>query len=176
MILCAGRSELIKGANPIGVGLCEVVKNLTQIIIERNPSELYFVGSAGSYGKYKPFDIVESCKAVQVEVSSLLDYTYTPLLEIMQKNVSCETNVIVNSSNYITKDKDMAEQFLEKGYDLENMEFYAVIYVANQFSINAKGIFVVTNYCDENAHAEYMKNHKIANNIMEKIVEEKIYS
>lgn len=176
MIVCAGRSELLKGALPVGVGLCEVVKNLTQIIMEKSPKKLHFVGSAGSYGKYAPFDVVESCRAAQVDVSYLLDYTYTPLTKMIQNNVSCETNIIVNSSNYITKDKDMATQFLKMGYDLENMEFYAVIYLANEFSIEAMGTFVVTNYCDENAHEDYMRHHKKANKIMERIIEEKIHT
>jgi purine-nucleoside phosphorylase len=176
MIICAGRSELLRGAVPVGVGLCEVVKNLTQIILEKSPTKLHFIGSAGSYGKFKPFDIVESCRATQVDVSFLLDYTYTPLTHSVYKNVSCETNTIVNSSNFITKDKDIAEQFLKMGYDLENMEFYAVIYLANEFGIKAKGTFVVTNYCDENAHEDYMKHHKKANKLMERIIEEKMHT
>ena len=91
MIVCAGKSETFDFATPIGIGLIESAINLTRICLFDRPDYILFIGSAGSYGKYKPFDIVESCKAVQVEVSSLLDYTYTPLLEIMQKNVSCET-------------------------------------------------------------------------------------
>jgi len=42
------------------------------------------------------------------------------------------------------------------------MEFFSVVKIAKEFNIPVKGIFVVTNYCYENAHHEYLKNIKQA--------------
>ena len=76
------------------------------------------------------------------------------------EDVSRET--IVNSSNYITTDKSIGKAYLSKNIHLENMEYYAVLKVAKSFDIPATGIFIVTNYCDENAHKDFMENHKEA--------------
>ena len=172
MIVCAGQSEQIRGAIPIGIGLLESACTLYRLIKDENPHEILFVGSAGSYGRYKLFDEVTSCSATQIEVSYLESLSYTPLDNLKIENVSCETNIIVNSSNYITQDKNASQRFLKMGIDLENMEFYSVMYIANKFGINAKGKFVVTNYCDENAHRDFIKNQKKANELMEKIVKD----
>ena len=37
------------------------------------------------------------------------------------------------------------------------MEFFSVLKTAKEFNIPVKGIFVVTNYCNKNAHSEYIK-------------------
>ncbi len=172
MIICAGNNEQLKGAVPVGIGLIEVAINLTKLCLEKKPQEIIFIGSAGSYGKYKIFDIVKSYSASNVEISYLQNLSYTPIkkLKIFQ-NVSCETNIIVNSSNFITIDKNISQKYIENGIDLENMEFYSILKVAEKFKIKAKGIFVITNYCQANAHQEFISNHQKAKQIMEKIIE-----
>jgi len=42
------------------------------------------------------------------------------------------------------------------------MEFYSILTVANKFNIPAYGIFIITNYCDNLAHNDFLKNHKEA--------------
>ncbi|UFH59238.1 phosphorylase family protein [Sulfurovum mangrovi] len=69
---------------------------------------------------------------------------------------------LVNCSNYVTSNSHYAKQYLKKNIHLENMEFYAVLKVAEKFGIPAGGVFIVTNFCDENAHEDFKKNHKIA--------------
>ncbi len=172
MIVCAGKSENIKGAIPIGVGLLESVINLNNLIKKHKPNEILFVGSAGSYGGYKIYDKVISYCASQVEISSLLNISYTPLTDLKICNVSCETKTIVNCSNYITSDKKYSKLFLENGYDLENMEFYSVAYIAKKYKLPFRGVFVITNYCDENAHKDFLNNHKEAIKILERVVED----
>ncbi len=172
MIICAGKNEQIKGALPVGVGLLESALTLSTLIRKYNPKDILFVGSAGSYGKFKIFDKVVSCCASQVEISSLLDSSYSPLDNLTIDDVSCETKTVVNSSNYITTNKEFSNIFLKNGYDLENMEFYSVMLTAQKYKINAKGIFIVTNYCDENAHKDFIKNQKDAINLMEKAIEQ----
>ncbi|WP_456383616.1 phosphorylase family protein [Hydrogenimonas sp.] len=172
MIVCAGNIETFPFAHPIGMGLCESAVNLTRLVMMMPPEFLLFVGSAGSYGKYGVFDIVESKAASQIELSYLEKRSYTPLetnLIVSEGNVSRETfseksigadrPVIVNSSNYITTDFELAKRFDRLGIGLENMEFYAVMQVARSFGIPCGGIFVVTNLCDERAHTDFMKNH-----------------
>ena len=69
---------------------------------------------------------------------------------------------MVNSSNYITTDKEIGKHYRAQNVQIENMEFFAVMKVAQFYGISAGGIFVVTNYCDENAHDDFLKNQKEA--------------
>ena len=154
------------------MGLCESGVNLTRLVMMTPPEFLLFIGSAGSYGHYEIFDIVESKAASQVELSFLEKKSYTPLennVIVSDENVSRETPlgaiahaerpVIVNSSNYITTDFQLAQRFNRLGIGLENMEFYAVMQVAQIFNIPCGGIFIVTNRCDEKAHDDFVQNH-----------------
>lgn len=80
-------------------------------------------------------------------------------------------NIQVNSSNYITTDSYLSSLYLSKGIDLENMEFFAVMKVAEHFGIPARGIFAVTNYCDNSAHDDFTKNHAKAMEKLSRYVE-----
>ena len=187
MIICAGEIETFNFAAPVGIGLLDVSINLTKICIEKNPEFLLFIGSAGSYGRKGIFEIVESKTACNIENSFLDGSSYTPIdnvvsasadvsretenktlssvaLKSEQSNNTARENreILVNCSNYITADSRYANEYLKRNIDLENMEFYAVLKVAQRFGIPAGGVFVVTNYCDENAHREFKKNHKEA--------------
>lgn len=172
MILCAGRNETFDFAKPIGVGLIESATNLTQLILEEKPTFLLFVGTAGSYGRYKIFDIVQSHKASNIELGFLNNLCYTPLIshiETIPPHVSRETNnlsPIVNSSNYITIDDSLAEKMLSQNIELENMEFFSVLHVAKKFNIPCSGLFVITNYCNEHAHRDFMQNHQKAKELI----------
>ena len=160
MIICAGRSEQFDFAMPVGVGMIEVAINLTRLCEAKKPDYILFVGTAGSYGKKKIFDIVESKTAANVENSFFTGGSYSPIDNVVSsvKDVSRET--IVNSSNYITTDKKMGAYYTAQNIHIENMEFFAVMKVAQFYGISAGGIFVVTNYCDENAHKDFEKNQK----------------
>jgi len=164
MIICAGDSEQFDFAKPMGIGLIDMSINLTRECLLNRPSSIIFIGSAGSYGNRDIFDIVESCRASNIENSFFATKAYTPIrdtvLYIDNNNVSHET--IVNSSNYITTDFNLSKHYLSKGIEIENMEFYSVLKVAKEFNIPAFGVFVVTNYCNENAHADFITSHKEA--------------
>ncbi len=161
MIVCAGKIENFNFAVPIGIGMVQSAMNLTQICLEKKPDEIIFIGTAGSYGGQKIGEIVESEISANIEIGYFDELSYTPLKTNI---VSRETSkgLIVNSSNFITCDEKIARRMLNYGYDLENMEFFAVQSVANNFGIKSRGIFCVTNYCNEDAHEEFIKNHKIA--------------
>jgi nucleoside phosphorylase len=138
------------------------------------PEYILFIGSSGSYGKYNIFDVVESKNSSNVELSFLENYSYTPIdnaIRIDTKLTSSE--VVVNSSNYISTNENLSSQLLEFDIDLENMEFFSVLSVAKEFEIPAFGIFVVTNYTNENAHNDFIKNHKEAMKILVKYLEDK---
>ena len=164
MIVCAGDNEEFEFAYPIGVGLVQSAINLTHIIIEKRPDFLLFVGSAGSYGGYKIFDIVSSNYATNIELGFLDNHCYTPLEE--NRNVSRETSNIINSSNYITTNIVSSKKLLALGCELENMEFFSVLSVAKKYNIPVNGLFIVTNYCNENAHNDFLKNHKKAKELI----------
>jgi len=254
VIICAGKIEMFHFATPVGIGMTDVSINLTRLCIEKRPESLLFIGSAGSYGEKKIFEIIESRSACNIENSFLDGHSYTPIDNVVStaKDVSRETRqaddnslssvvlkperwseatregretrqaddnslssvvlkpkrwseatregretrqaddnsfsqrvastrssvvlkperwseatregreTLVNCSNYITANSRYAKAYLEKNIHLENMEFYAVLKVAKEFGIPAGGVFVVTNYCDENAHETFKKNHKEA--------------
>ncbi len=163
MFICAGDSETFDFAKPMGIGLIDMSINLTKLCMGKNPPPfLFFVGSAGSYGRHNIFDIVESKTATNIENSFFNAKAYTPIDNMVSSSDNVSRETIVNSSNYITTDKRLSKHYLSNNIALENMEYFAVIKVAQHFNIPVAGAFIVTNYCDENAHADFIKNHKEA--------------
>lgn len=53
------------------------------------------------------------------------------------------------------------------------MEFYAILQVAKEFEIPVAGIFIVTNYTNENAHEDFLANHENAKETLTKYLIEK---
>ena len=141
-------------------------------ILNALPSEIIFVGSAGLYKDGKVFEIYESSDAANIEISSLENKSYSPI-ESEIASVVPRGTCKVNSSNFITNDQNLAHELFARGYFLENMEFFAVLKVAQKFQIPAYGIFVATNFCDENAHADFIKNHEKAKKGLEKYLKQK---
>lgn len=163
MIICAGRNESFNFAKEMGVGLIETAINLTRQCLFDKPEFLLFIGSAGSYGNHKIFDIIESRRASNIELSFLEDNSYTPLDNVLEsENKMVRNDTIINSSNYISKNSKLAQNFNEYGIGCENMEFYSILQVAREFEIPVAGIFIITNYTNENAHEDFLKNHKEA--------------
>ncbi|RXK12723.1 purine-nucleoside phosphorylase [Halarcobacter mediterraneus] len=163
MIICAGRNETFNFAKEMGVGLIETAINLTRQCLFDKPDFLLFIGSAGSYGNHEIFDIVESKRAANIELSFLEDNSYTPLDNVLEsENKMVRNDTIINSSNYISKNFELSKNFNEYGIGCENMEFYSILQVAKEFEIPVAGIFVITNYTNENAHEDFLKNHKAA--------------
>ena len=159
MVVCAGNIESFDFATPIGIGLIESAMNLTRIALLDPPEKLLFIGTAGSYGKYKPMDIVYSTLGANVEVSFLEKKSYTPIDNVIDVSYETSEPVMVNSSNYITTSSAMSNKFLKLGMELENMEFFSVLSIAKEFGIPVMGVFIVTNYCDVSAHDDFVKNH-----------------
>ena len=169
MIICAGNNEIFSFATPIGVGLIESTINLTRMCLFDKPDYIIFVGSAGSYGDYKIFDIVESTTASNIELGYLENNSYTPIDNVVKiSNTIFRNDTIVNSSNYITTNEKIAKEFIKYGVGCENMEFFALCSVAKEFKIPIVGIFVITNYTNKDAHKEFLKNHQEA---MDRLVE-----
>ena len=141
-------------------------------ILNALPSEIIFIGSAGLYKEGKIFEIYESSVATNIEISSLENKSYSPIENEIASVVPRGT-CKVNSSNFITTDQNLAHELFDCGYFLENMEFFAVLKVAQKFQIPAYGIFVATNLCDENAHTDFIKNHEQAKKELEKYLKQK---
>lgn len=174
MIVCAGNNETFPFATPIGIGLINSAINLTRLCLFDKPEYILFIGSAGSYGEYNIFDIIESSNASNIELSFFEDNSYTPIDNI----VKCEeqkfvSDTIVNSSNYISTNSTITKEFLQYDIGIENMEFYSVAQVAKEFDIDVKGIFVVTNYTNKDAHKDFISNHNQALDKLIKYLEEK---
>jgi nucleoside phosphorylase len=162
MFICAGEVETFDFAKPMGIGLIDMSINLTKLCLENPPPFIFFVGSAGSYGKHKIFDIVESKTASNIENSFFNAKAYTPIDNMISTSEDVSRETVVNSSNYITTDERLAKHYLQNNIGIENMEYFAVIKVAQYFNIPVAGAFIVTNYCNANAHRDFMDNHKEA--------------
>lgn len=155
MIFCAGKIESFDFAQACGIGLIESAITLTKIILEQKPKEIIFIGSFGLYKEGKIGDIVEVKQACNVELSSLLTLSYSPL-----KSSYDEKELLVNSSNFICKNEILASALFEQGMLGENMEVFSFFEVAKEFKLPAKAYLVATNFCKENAHEEFLQNHK----------------
>ncbi len=166
MVVCAGESEQFAFATPIGIGLVDSAIQLTQHCLASRPKSLLFVGTAGSYGEHQIFDILTASCATNIENSFFTQQSYTPIanrvesIEAPRGDVSRET--IINSSNYITTDATLCKCYLDEGIGAENMEFFAVLKVAKQLGIPAHGLFIVTNYCNQEAHQAFVSHHQEA--------------
>ena len=168
MIVCAGNNETFPFALPIGVGLIDSAINLTRLCLFDKPEYILFIGSAGSYGEHDIFDIIESSNSSNIELSFFNDDSYTPIDNVVKtEKADLKSDTIINSSNYISINKDISKEFLKYGIGAENMEFFSVVKVAKEFDIDVKGIFVITNFTDKNAHKDFISNHKEA---MDKLV------
>ena len=141
-------------------------------ILNGLPNEIIFVGSVGLYKEGEIFEIYESSIAANIEISSLENRSYSPIESEIASIVPRGTYK-VNSSNFITTDQNLAHKLFDRGYFLENMEFFAVLKVAQKFQIPAYGIFVATNFCDKNAHVDFIKNHEQAKKELEKYLKQK---
>lgn len=173
MFLCAGKMETFAFAQTIGIGLVECALNLTQLVLQKNPEILIFVGSAGSYDPTLPLlQVFEANGATQIELSLWEKKSYTPLENVLVASDSPLNGILVNSSNYITTDSNLALQFVERGIAYENMEFFSVLRVAQHFKIPAKGVFCTTNYANADAHEDFLANSKEANARLESYIKE----
>ncbi|MEE3776574.1 purine-nucleoside phosphorylase [Campylobacter sp. CX2-4080-23] len=159
LIVCAGAMESFEFAKSIGIGMVEPAINLTKILLNSNrlPKKIIFIGSCGLYGDEKLLEIYKSTQACNYEIAGIMGLGYTPI-DMKIAKVSQETNII-NSSNFITNSKDISIKFKNLGFMAENMEAYAIWCVAMKFNIDFELILCATNYCDENAHNDFIKNY-----------------
>lgn len=174
MIICAGNSETFGFAQAMGVGLIETSMNLSRLCLFDKPEFLLFVGTAGSYGDAKIFDIIESKTAANIELAFLTNDAYTPLDNVVSTNTTNKKDIVVNSSNYISTNEELTKNFLKLGLGIENMEFFAVLKIAQEFDIPAGGVFCVTNYTNTNAHKDFLKNHDKAKELLTLHVKKRI--
>lgn len=79
MIVCAGASESFEFAKSIGIGLIEPAINLTNAVSNELPKWILFIGTAGSYGGVKVGSLCLCQSATNIEISSLLGLSYTPI-------------------------------------------------------------------------------------------------
>ncbi|MEA1892760.1 MAG: purine-nucleoside phosphorylase [Campylobacterota bacterium] len=175
MIICAGNNETFNFATPMGVGLIDTAMNLTRLCLFDKPEFLLFVGTAGSYGKHNLFDIIESKTASNIELAFLNNDAYTPLDNVVSTNTEKNIkDVIVNSSNYISTNKELTKKFLNLNIEIENMEFFSILKIAQEFNIPAGGVFCITNYTNNNAHKDFLENHNKAKELLSSHVKRRI--
>ncbi len=174
MIICAGNNETFDFATPMGVGLVEMAMNLTRLCLFDKPEFLLFVGTAGSYGHKNIFDIVESKTASNIELSFLENKSYTPLDNVVSTNTEGTKDIVVNSCNYISTDGELAKNYLKFGVGIENMEFFSVLRIAQEFNIPAGGVFCVTNFTNKDAHEDFLNNHEKAKQLLTQHVQERV--
>jgi nucleoside phosphorylase len=55
---------------------------------------------------------------------------------------------------------------LKFGVGIENMEFFSVLKIAEEFNIPAGGVFCITNFTNKDAHEDFLKNHDKAKELL----------
>ena len=50
------------------------------------------------------------------------------------------------------------------------MEFFSVMSVAKRFDLPVGGLFIVTNYCNENAHKDFKENQPKAMKLLDEYI------
>lgn len=185
MIVCAGDSESFSFATPVGIGLINSAINLTNLIEKNRPNWLAFIGTAGVYGGANIGELYLCDRASNVEISSILGLSYTPISTTVSvrlpeflltktnntnksKNTASLPIVNVNSSNFITTDTNAANELFKRGFMLENMEIYSIFSVADRFSLPCFGLLYATNFCNKNAHQDFLTNHAKAKETLSK--------
>lgn len=173
LIVCAGAMESFEFAKAVGIGMVEPAINLTKILLnlKQLPKKIIFIGSCGLYKDEKLLEIYTATQAFNYEISAIMGLSYTPI-EINLSTVSQETTII-NSSNFITTSKDIATKFKNLGFSVENMEAYSIKCVALKFGIEFESILCATNYCDENAHENFIQNYPKAKENITKYLKSK---
>ncbi|AJC87034.1 phosphorylase family protein [Campylobacter insulaenigrae] len=161
LIVCAGGNEQFEFAQSIGIGIVNSAFNLGKILSQQKVDKIIFIGTCGIYQDGNIFDIYESTNACNIEYAYFFETFYTPINNTINLNVSCETT-IVNSSNYICSDKNIAKKYAQLGIKIENMEAYSILTCAKNFGIDAVCYLCATNFCDENAHKYFINNHNKA--------------
>ncbi|HEE8960594.1 TPA: purine-nucleoside phosphorylase [Campylobacter jejuni] len=177
MIICAGGNENFSFAKAIGIGLIESAFHLSQLCFKEKPSKLIFIGTCGLYDKGEILEIYRSSHAFNVEFSKISHAFYTPAkyeICLEKENVSRET-IKINSSNYICQNSKAAKEFSKLGFFAENMEAFSVLSVAKNLNIDAECILCATNFCNENAHEDFIKNHQKAKENLEEYLKKYHY-
>ncbi|MFK0467250.1 purine-nucleoside phosphorylase [Campylobacter jejuni] len=177
MIVCAGGNENFSFAKAIGIGLVESAFHLGQLCFKEKPSKLIFIGTCGLYDKGEILEIYRSSYAFNVEFSKISHAFYTPAkyeICLEKENVSRET-IKINSSNYICQNSKAAKEFSKLGFFAENMEAFSVLSVAKNLNIDAECILCETNFCNENAHEDFIKNHQKAKEKLEEYLKKYHY-
>lgn len=173
LIVCAGAMESFEFAKAVGIGMVEPAINLTKILLnsKKLPKKIIFIGSCGLYKDEKLLKIYTSTQAFNYEISAIMGLSYTPI-KINLPNVSQKT-ILINSSNFITNSAEISKKFKNLGFTAENMEAYSVQCVANLFKIDFECILCSTNYCDENAHENFIQNYPKAKENITKYLKSK---
>lgn len=169
LFVCAGGAESFKNTFNCGIGLVNASINLSKFLSTKKqlPKKLVFIGTCGLYDiKKELFSVIISKTATNIEISALLNMSYSPII-----NAQNPQNCAINSSNFITKDLSIAKKFHKLNLVAENMEFYAICEVAKAFNLECEGIFCATNYCQSNAHEQFLAGHKRAIEILKNFIE-----
>lgn len=171
LYVCAGGTESFENAFTCGIGLINASINLSKFLATQKhlPQKLVFIGTCGLYDKSKElFSIIKSQNATNIEISALLNLSYSPIISAQNQQ-----NSAINSSNFISKDLNIAKKFNQINLVAENMEFYAVCEVAKAFNLECEGVFCASNYCENNAHEQFLANHAKAIEILKNYLEQK---
>ena len=78
--------------------------------------------------------------------------------------VSINYNLRQSSKYELLYVLDLSSKFKDMNIGIENMEYFSVVSIANKFNIPVAGIFIITNYTNQDAHKDFLYNHKEAMN------------
>lgn len=169
-----------------GVGFMDTVYNLQRYILKsKDPiRSIVFLGSAGAYphSNLTMGDIVFSHKFIYKEIGEIKNYVKVPdvvnkhiltemdpKIEEVLKNSKRFKETIVNSTNYVTLVDLTPEELVDSLYDVgaENMEAFAVAYVANRMGLNFTAFLYITNMVGAFGSEDWQKNWRNGSHILQ---------
>lgn len=156
-------------AETLGIGFFEAGLNLRKIL-EKNSSisQIVFLGTAGSYNyNLRIGDLVAVRDTNLLNSASLLGYAYVPRpYEFIRSHHQYDLpQALCLSSLEITCSPDLSQKILthyaqQSTIIVENMELYGIARTASSYGIPWTALLGISNYTDENAHADWQKNHQ----------------
>lgn len=148
-----------------GVGPVAAAFGLAHFLEDCRPDAIFAVGTAGVIAT-DPFKIGDVVEARLVATSSGLEEAYTPKAQraviTLQPPPSATQAASVYCPQEITRDEALRARLATAGHDVEHLEAFAFAFVAKKFKIPLRIFLGLTNIVGPHAHAEWLKNAKIA--------------
>lgn len=142
-----------------GIGPVAAAFGLTHFLEDYRPQSIIGIGTAGIIHP-KKFSIGDIVCARSVTTAAATAGTYAPRLQKSRLILSPPKfqSAHVYCPQEITTSEFRRAALAQAGHDIENLEAFALAFVANKFRIPCEILLGLTNHIGPNAHAEWRRH------------------